>query len=117
ILGIEPVQFARRLPRLNDQRLAIGESAAIRRLQKIIEINASFFSLRADQFITFSIFAGEANGVERADAECDQVVEDCARSARLAADAHYDVNWQTPRNRCVRSCRIDPEVPLETKIA
>ena len=81
ILEVEAIKFQRRFVRLHDQRLAVGESTALGRLEEVIELNSRATFQRAPQLETFAIVAGEADWVNGPDAEGGEVIEDSAGAA------------------------------------
>jgi hypothetical protein len=92
VLGIEAIQFARGSISLDAQRLAVDGCPAEGGGQKMFEVNPREAYERAAELVAFAVVAAEADGVNLADTECNQVVEDRARGARLTADFDDVVN-------------------------
>ena len=83
----------------------------------MIELHAMLLLQSAHQFEAFAILAGEADRINRADAETDQIVEDRSSSARLAADTHNVIHRQAGFDGRFGFGGIDFEIAVEAKIA
>ena len=86
VLGIEAVQFAGRTAGLDQERLAVDGRSARRRGEEAVEVHSGRGGEGLAQLVAFAVVAAEADCVNLTDPERDQVVEDRAGRAGLAAD-------------------------------
>ena len=117
VLAVEPVQFHRSFTRLHDQWLAIREGAAQIGFDEVLELHATTCQQRTAQLIAFAIFAAEADRIDLADTERDEVVQDGPRRARLAAHVDDIVNRQPGFDGDLLSRRIDLQITVEAEVA
>ena len=72
---------------------------------------------RLAQLVALAVVAAEADGVDLADPERDQVVEDRAGRARLAADLDDVVDRQAGLDRGLVLGGVDVQVAVEEEVA
>ena len=81
VLGVEPVQLARDLSGLDHQRLAVDRGDPRVRCDEMVESHTGLGRQRPAQLVALAVVAAKADGVDLADAQGDQVVEDGAGRA------------------------------------
>src|SRR4051794_36957065 len=102
---------------LQNERLAIGERAPCRCLEKVLGIHARKRLQGAEQFVAFPIFTAETDRKNLSDTERHEVVENRARSSRLRANARDVVNRQARFDGVLRASGIDLQISIEAAIA
>ncbi len=117
VLGVEPVQFAGRLARLDHHRFAVDRRASRGRGEEVRQDHAGPGRQRPAQLVALAVVAAEADGVDLADPERDQVIEDRPGRARLAADLHDVVDRQARLDRRLVPGRVDVQVTVEEEVA
>ena len=117
VLGIEAIEFARRLARLDHQRLAIGERAPRGCLEKVHGVHPRQRLQRAQQLIALAVLTAKADWEYLAHAKRHEVVENRARRPRLRTHPRHVVNRQPSLDGNLRARRIDLQVAIEAKIA
>ena len=72
---------------------------------------------RAPKLITFAILADDCRGKNLADAQCDEVVQNSAGTARLAADPDDVVHRQIRFDRDLLEAGVDFKIAVETDVS
>jgi hypothetical protein len=83
----------------------------------VLELDASSRRQRAPQLVALAVVAAEADGMDLADAERDEVVEDRPGRARLAADLDHVVHGQAGLDRHLLLRGVDVQVTVEEEVA
>ena len=117
VLGVEPVQLARRPAGLDHERLAVDRRDSRGRREEMLQAHAGLGLERPAQLVALAVVAAKADGMDLADAEGDQVVEDRARRPRLAPDFDDVVNRQAGFDRRLGFRGVDVQIPVEEEVA
>ena len=105
VLEIEPVQFPRRLPGLDHQRLGVGKSPALGRLKKMAQVNEAHLAKRAHQLVPLTVLAGEAHRENRSHAKRRQIVQNGSATTGLRTNVGHVKNLQPGLNGSFSSAR------------
>ena len=117
VLGVEAVQLAGRPAGLDHERLAVDRRDSRGRRDEMLEAHAGLGFERPAQLVALAVVAAKADGMDLADPEGDQVVEDRAGCTRLAPDLHDVVNRQAGFDRRLGFRGVDMQVPVEKEVA
>ena len=116
---LESSRFSSRggLAGLDHQRLAVDRRASRGRGEEMLEDHAGPGRQGPAQLVALAVVAAEADGVDLADPQRDQVVEDRAGRARLAADLDDVVDRQAGLDRGLVLRGVDVQVAVEEEVA
>jgi hypothetical protein len=83
----------------------------------VLQADAGLRRERTLELVALAVVAAEADGMDLADAERDEVIEDRTGRARLAADLDHVVHGQPGLDRRLLLPRVDMQVPVEEEVA
>ena len=86
-------------------------------MRKCSRIDARPRGQRPAQLVALAVVAAEADDVDLADPQCDQVVDDRAGGARLRPHLHHVVDRQPRLDRRLVPGRVDVQVAVEEEVA
>ena len=85
--------------------------------QKVGDHNAALPGQLPAQLVSLAVVAAKADGVDLADSESDQVVDDRPGRARLGADLDHIVHLEPGLDRNVFLGGIDVQISIEEEVA
>jgi hypothetical protein len=101
---------------MDQQGLRVGKCVSLRAFNKPIELHAGHSFQGAAKLVSLPITADGGSGIDRPNTEGNEVIEDGAGAARLAADAHHIVDRKVRFDGGFLKARIDLKVAVQADI-
>jgi len=117
VLEVEPIEFLGRATGMMKEGFGVGEGVATGHAEESVEGDAGLGLQGAIEFPTFAIVAGDADRMDLADAEGDEIVQDGAGGPGLAADTDDVVDGETGLDGDLGAGGVDVEIAVETEVA